>query len=212
MTAVVLTKRIPLVSVFVLCLLVAVSQVSGIFFYLEPGQKQYFVEHLAKHTVFLGNYTALVYNDISQTYLHDPSVNTQITVEAGREVLMNQIASPSGRFFFTSADSQEHLITIGTLQDSWYGKRVKINLEVFIGDPGETNITPPVKAHLDGMARTVSQLNTIIADIRHNQYQHRQRQIEFREQSEKVNSNVMWWMLMQLIVLAATCLWQLKHL
>jgi p24 family protein alpha len=125
---------------------------------------------------------------------------------------MNQIATPTGRFFFTSADSQEHVITMGTLQDSWYGKRVKINLEVFIGDPGETNITPPVKAHLDGMARTVSQLNTLIADIRHNQYQHRQRQTEFREKSENVNGKVIWWMLLQLIVLALTCLWQLRHL
>ena len=163
-------------------------------------------------TSFVGNYTAQVYNDISQSYVHDPSLTIQITVEGGREVLMNQIASSSGRFFFTSADSQEHLITLGTLQDSWYGKKVKLHLEVFIGDPGETNITPPVKAHLEGMARTVSQLNVMVADIRHNQYQHRQRESEFREQSENVNSRVVWWMLVQLAILAGTCLWQLKHL
>lgn len=125
---------------------------------------------------------------------------------------MNQIANANGRFFFTSADSQDHLVTISTLQDSWYGKRVKINLEVYIGDPGETNITPPVKVHLDGMSRLVSQLNEMIADIRHNQYQHQQRQAEFREKSDQVNSRVIWWMGYQLIVLGATCFWQLKHL
>ena len=195
-----------------LLFLLGINGVHGIFFYLEPGQNQYFVEHLAKHTVFLGNYTALVYNDISQTYIHDPSLNIQIKVEGGREILMNQIASPSGRFFFTSADSQEHLITLGILQDSWYGKKVKVTLEAYIGVPGETNITPPVKAHLEGMARTVSQLNTMVTDIRHNQYQHRQRESEFREKSENVNGRVVWWMLLQLFVLGGTCLWQLKHL
>lgn len=149
---------------------------------------------------------------MTKSYVYDPSLQVQLTVEAGGEVLMNQMASPNGRFFFTSAESLEHLITVGTLQDSWYGKRVKMNLEVYVGDPGETNITPPIKAHLDGLSRTISTLNALVQDIRHNQYQHRQRQSEFRDRSETVNSSVVWWILIQLCVLLITCYLQLKHL
>jgi hypothetical protein len=39
-----------------------------------------------------------------------------------------------------------------------------------------------------------------------------QREADFRDKSEVVNGNVVWWTLIQLFVLGITCLWQMRHL
>lgn len=39
-----------------------------------------------------------------------------------------------------------------------------------------------------------------------------EREAEFRDQSETTNARVVRWMLIQVVVLGATCAWQLSHL
>lgn len=49
--------------------------------------------------------------------------------------------------------------------------------------------------------------NGIIADL-----SFKEREAEFRDQSESTNSRVVRWTLIQLAVLGVTCAWQLSHL
>ena len=197
----------------VVFLLASLPSCRPIYFYLEPGQKRCFVEQMPKHTVFLGNYTASLYNDLTRSYQVDSTLKMQITVEAYKDVIMNQLAASSGRFFFTSTESAEHVVCLNAISNNWLGsQRIRTNLEVFIGDPGETSITSPIEAKLTGLAQTVQQLNALVVDIRRDQYTHRQRESTFRDKSEYVNSHVVWWMLVQMTVLGVTCLWQMKHL
>jgi len=39
-----------------------------------------------------------------------------------------------------------------------------------------------------------------------------EREAEFRDQSESANARVVRWTILQLVVLGATCAWQLNHL
>jgi len=39
-----------------------------------------------------------------------------------------------------------------------------------------------------------------------------EREAEFRDQSESTNSRVVRWTIIQLVILAVTCAWQLSHL
>jgi hypothetical protein len=39
-----------------------------------------------------------------------------------------------------------------------------------------------------------------------------EREAEFRDQSEHTNSRVVRWTIIQLVILAVTCIWQLSHL
>lgn len=39
-----------------------------------------------------------------------------------------------------------------------------------------------------------------------------EREAEFRDQSESTNARVVRWTLLQLVILGATCAWQLSHL
>lgn len=189
-----------------------------IFFWIDPGQKRCFIEQMPKHTVFLANYTTLVQNSSGRGFFSDPSLNIQAVVESstalgGRETLMNQVGPGNSRTIFTSGDAGEYTICFSPVPSRWIGnERVKMNLEVYIGEPGLTDFTPPVQAKLEGLDQTVSQLNHYVSEIRREQYSHRQRESEFKNRSEDVNSHVVYWMLLQIAVLFATGFWQMKHL
>jgi p24 family protein alpha len=48
--------------------------------------------------------------------------------------------------------------------------------------------------------------------IRREQQYQREREAEFRDTSESVNSRVIWWTIIQIIVLGVTGVWQMRHL
>ncbi len=66
--------------------------------------------------------------------------------------------------------------------------------------------------HVQSLTGKVKALNKKILDIRREQELTRERESKFRDQSESTNSKVVNWSIIQLVVLGATCIWQLKHL
>jgi len=55
-------------------------------------------------------------------------------------------------------------------------------------------------------------LNSRLNDIRREQVFQREREAEFRDQSESTNAKIVRFTLVQLAVLGVTCAWQLSHL
>jgi len=58
----------------------------------------------------------------------------------------------------------------------------------------------------------VRDLNARLQDVRREQVFQREREMEFRDQSESVNGRVVRWTLIQMAVLGVTCAWQLSYL
>lgn len=78
---------------------------------------------------------------------------------------------------------------------------------------GETSqIESSDKDKMGEVVQKVKDLNAKLQDVRREQVFQREREAEFRDQSETVNSRVVKWTLIQLLVLAATCAWQLSYL
>lgn len=87
---------------------------------------------------------------------------------------------------------------------------VKFELDLAIGATSE--IESSDKDKIGEVVQKVKDLNARLQDIRREQVFQREREAEFRDQSELVNSRVVRWTIIQLIVLAATCAWQLSYL
>jgi hypothetical protein len=68
------------------------------------------------------------------------------------------------------------------------------------------------KEHVKDLAGRVKELNHRLQDIRREQQFQREREILFRELSEKTNQRAVWWSLLQILVLFYMCVWQLRHL
>ena len=78
---------------------------------------------------------------------------------------------------------------------------------------GETSqIESSDKDKMGDVVKKVKDLNARLQDVRREQVFQREREAEFRDQSESVNSRVVRWTLIQLFVLGATCAWQLTYL
>lgn len=65
---------------------------------------------------------------------------------------------------------------------------------------------------MSDLAGKVRDLNSKLEDIRREQQYQREREEDYRDLSEVTNSRAVWYSVAQIIVLVATCAWQLRHL
>jgi len=78
---------------------------------------------------------------------------------------------------------------------------------------GETSaIESSDKDKMSEVVKKVRDINARLQDVRREQIFQREREAEFRDQSEAVNGRVVRWTLIQLFVLGITCAWQLSYL
>ena len=68
------------------------------------------------------------------------------------------------------------------------------------------------RSHVSDVASKVRELNIKLEDIRREQQYQRERESDFRDLSEVTNSRAVWYSVAQIVVLIATCAWQLRHL
>lgn len=133
--------------------------------------------------------------------------------------VVSQKGSSSGRFTYSAADYGEHRICFtahstsgssGWLSTSNHNGGIKLTLDLAIGQVSSAEATE--KGKILSIAQRVKDLNSRLEDIRREQIWQREREAEFRDQSEATNARVVRWTLVQLMVLGITCTWQLSHL
>ena len=130
-----------------------------------------------------------------------------------------QRGSSSGKFTFSAADSGDHRLcftptnvpsTSGFLFSGAQTGGIKFELDMAIGETSA--IESSDKDKMGEVVQKVKDLNARLQDIRREQVFQREREAEFRDQSELVNGRVVRWTLIQIFVLGATCAWQLSYL
>ncbi|KAL4944923.1 hypothetical protein BDV06DRAFT_209912 [Aspergillus oleicola] len=204
----------------ILCLSLPVN---ALYFYVDGRQTRCFYEELPKDTLVVGSYSSEVIDQTSNTgtYAVDPSLKMLITVDEvfdNDHRVVNKRDAHSGRFTFSAADPGNHKICLtpetnaatgGWLSGASAGA-VRITLDMAIGETSK--IESEDKGKMTDLVQRVKDLNSRLQDIRREQVFQREREAEFRDQSEATNSRVVRWTLMQLAVLSVACAWQLSHL
>ncbi|KAL7273099.1 emp24p/erv25p-related protein [Rhizina undulata] len=192
---------------------------AGLYFYIDGSSPKCFFEELPKDTLVVGQFKAEEYNPNTQSFSINPQLAIQITVDEtfdNDHRIVNQKGSSSGRFTFTTSDSGEHRLCFWastTAASGWFSSHpqgVKLHLDLAIGETGE--IESKDKDKLADIVQRVKDLNSRLQDIRREQVFQREREAEFRDQSESTNARVVRWTLIQLGILGVTCVWQLSHL
>ncbi|RMJ27826.1 endosomal cargo receptor Erp5 [Aspergillus sp. HF37] len=204
-----------------LAVLALVLPSNALYFYMDGRQTRCFFEELPKDTLVVGNYKTEVLNTQTNLYAVDASLRMQITVDEtfdnDHRVVSKRDAN-AGRFTFSAADPGQHKIcftpdthvaTGGWLNGGAPGG-VRVDLDMAIGETSK--IETEDKGQMEDIVRKVRDLNGRLQDIRREQVFQREREAEFRDQSETTNSRVVRWTMIQLVVLSAACAWQLSHL
>lgn len=87
-----------------------------------------------------------------------------------------------------------------------------MGLEVFIGDAGDPHITSPVEAQLNDLAFQISKAVDQASDLQREQTLQRDREQHFRSRSDRINSNVLRWAFLQIVILAAAAFYQVHSM
>ena len=133
--------------------------------------------------------------------------------------VVSQRGSSTGKFTFTAADAGEHRLCMmpsgvhhswGVLASGAAAGGIRMELDLAIG--ATSAIERADKDKMGEVAERVRDVNARLQDVRREQVFQREREMEFRDQSESVNARVVRWTLVQMLVLAATCAWQLTYL
>ncbi|KAL3424622.1 transmembrane emp24 domain-containing protein 9 [Phlyctema vagabunda] len=208
---------IPLLSLGAL-----LAPVQALYFYIDGTSPKCFFEELPKDTLVVGHYTAEEYSEQTQTWSKHDGLNIFISVDEvfdNDHRVISQKGSSAGRFTFTAADSGDHKICFTPSSTSggsgWLSALhpmggIKLSLDLAIGETSAIESTD--KGKINDIVQKVKDLNGRLQDIRREQVFQREREAEFRDQSESTNARVVRWTLVQLVVLGITCAWQLSHL
>ncbi|KAK0347630.1 emp24p/erv25p-related protein [Friedmanniomyces endolithicus] len=194
----------------------------ALYFYIDGPTQKCFFEELPKDTLVVGTFSATQWNDQSRAYGTNPDMGIFITVDEvfdNDHRVVSQRGSHTGKFTFSAADSGLHRLcftptnvpaTTGLLFSGSSAGGIKIDLDLAIGETSA--IESSDKDKLGEVVQKVRDLNARLLDIRREQIFQREREAEFRDQSEAVNGRVVRWTLIQLAVLGVTCAWQLSYL
>ncbi|KAF7866839.1 hypothetical protein EAF04_005680 [Stromatinia cepivora] len=201
---------------------VLLTPIQSLYFYIDGTAPKCFFEELPKDTLVVGHYTAEEYDEGRREWSKHDGLNIFISVD---EIFDNdhrvvfQTGSASGRFTFTAADAGDHKICFTPSSTSgssnWLSALhpqggIKLTLDMAIGETSQ--IESDDKGKINDIVQKVKDLNGRLQDIRREQVFQREREAEFRDQSESTNARVVRWTLIQLVVLGITCAWQLSHL
>ncbi|KAI1750825.1 emp24/gp25L/p24 family/GOLD [Xylaria castorea] len=198
----------------------AVAQ--ALYFFIDGTAPKCFYEELPKDTLVVGHYTAEEFDDNSRTWSKHDGLSIYISVDEvfdNNHRVVSQRGSQAGKFTFTAHEAGDHRLCFTPSSSSgrqgWLNAAnpnggVRLTLDLAIGESSE--IVSTDKTKLQDISQRVKDLNSRLQDIRREQIFQREREAEFRDQSEQTNSRVIRWMGVQLVVLAVTCAWQLSHL
>ncbi|KAI6796342.1 hypothetical protein KC367_g7251 [Hortaea werneckii] len=203
-------------------LVLLVCQTQALYFYIDGPSQKCFFEELPKDTLVVGSYKATQWNEQSRTYVDNPEMGIFISVDEtfdNDHRIVSQRGSSSGKFTFSAADSGDHRLcftptnvpaTSGFLFSGSQVGGIKFELDMVIGETSQ--IESSDKDKIGEVVQKVRDINARLQDVRREQIFQREREAEFRDQSESVNSRVVRWTLIQLCVLGVTCAWQLSYL
>ena len=175
-----------------------ICQADGLYFYLNPKETQCFYEELPADTVVVGHYMAETWDKEKHIFHINEDLGINIVVrEVKEEHLVTSTLGPAeGKFAFTSHEAGDHSICLSTrlttneaakLPMDDHHHQVRMHLDIIIGEAKPDN-SHADRAHIRDLASRVQDLNDKLRDIRKEQQFQREREVDFRNASEKTNS------------------------
>mmetsp|Transcript_25253 Transcript_25253/g.60772 ORF Transcript_25253/g.60772 Transcript_25253/m.60772 type:complete len:224 (-) Transcript_25253:283-954(-) len=203
------------IPALLLLLLPALPATQGFYFFLSKDVPRCFIEDVPHDMLVMGNYKVPSdAKDIVVFVATAPSNRDRKHDIQGEEIMLHHATAGEGKFVFTAHDDGEHLICayINETHPLYRAQNFKVELRFDVGEHA-TNYDDMAKSeHLSAIELEVRKLIDLVRDIRAQQQYLREREAGFREVSEATNSSVMWWSMLQTVVLVGAGAWQVFQL
>lgn len=180
-------------------------------------EKKCFIEEIPDETMVTGKYRTQLYDESTQDFLPaSPGIGMHVEVQGpNEEVVLSKFYASEGRFTFTSHTPGEHTICLHTNSSKWSlfsGGKLRVHLEILIGEHANDYEEIAAKDKLTELQLRMRQLLDQVDQISKEQAYQRYREEKFRATSESTNQRVLWWAVIQTLVLLVTGFWQMRHL
>lgn len=215
------SRRPPAAAVAVVAVLLycghAFRGADALHFYTDGGKTKCFLHELVKDDVVAGEYLLEEWSETQKRYVQSgqgTSIQTVVEELPKRHKILNQKGGSSGKFSFTASETGDHQLCLTPQSTGWIAaNRVRVHIKM---DTGVQEKPPPPTGDnnetVTELAQLVRAINKRVVDIRRDQGYQRETEAKFRDQSEHTNSKVVYWAFCQLLILAATCVWQMRNL
>jgi len=199
------------------CLLLTIAGSNALYFHMGETEKKCFIEEIPDETMITGKYRTQLFDDSTNDYMPaSPGIGMHVEVtDPDKKVVLSKFYASEGRFTFTSHTPGEHHICLHTNSTRWSlfaGGRLRVHLEMLVGEHANDYAQIAEKDKLTELQLRMRQLLDQVDQITKEQAYQRYREERFRSTSESTNQRVLWWALLQTLVLLATGFWQMRHL
>ncbi|XP_061091428.1 transmembrane emp24 domain-containing protein 9-like [Conger conger] len=205
-------------SVFsVLLLNVLYNLTSALYFHIGETEKKCFIEEIPDETMIIGNYRTQLYDKQKEEYLPaTQGLGMFVEVKGPDEkVILSRHYGSEGRFTLASHTPGEHQICLHSNSSKFAlfaGGMLRVHLDIQVGEHTNNYTEIAAKDKLTELQLRVRQLVEQVDQIQKEQNYQRYREERFRQTSESTNQRVLWWSIVQTLILAAIGFWQMRHL
>jgi len=198
-------------SLFVCILLVLlclfpVFSVGLPYFLVDEGTRRCFLEEVPEDMLIVGRY-----HNLDWLLLSPSSISIEVH-DSRSNVILHHETIEQGQFGFTSIIAGEHQICVtASSTPSSYGQMKTFRFEMVLdfGEQAQDYSSIAKAEHLSAIEVEVRKLNDKLKMIRNEQQYQKSREAEFRDTSESINSSVVYWSVIQTVLLFAAGLGQL---
>ncbi|XP_044882897.1 transmembrane emp24 domain-containing protein 9-like [Mauremys mutica] len=206
-----------LLGLVLLLLVGAVSRSFGLYFHLGETERRCFIEEIPDETMVIGYYRTQLYDKQREDYMPaTPGLGMFLEVkDPDDKVILSRQYGSEGRFTFTSHTPGEHQICLhsnSTKFSLFAGGMLRVHLDIQVGEHANDYAEIAAKDKLSELQLRVWQLIEQVEQIQKEQNYQRWREERFRQTSESTNQRVLWWSIVQTLILVAIGIWQMRHL
>ncbi|XP_051506584.1 transmembrane emp24 domain-containing protein 9-like [Myxocyprinus asiaticus] len=201
----------------VLFLNIYTSFVSSLYFHIGETEKKCFIEEIPDETMIIGNYRTQLYDKQKEEYL-PATQGLGMFVEVkdpDEKVILSRQYGSEGRFTFTSHTPGEHQICLHSNSSKFAlfaGGMLRVHLDIQVGEHTNNYAEIAAKDKLSELQLRARQLMEQVDQVQKEQNYQRYREERFRQTSESTNQRVLWWSIIQTLILVAIGFWQMRHL
>jgi hypothetical protein len=180
-------------------------------FYLLEGTEKCFIMDLTSGSVILGEYNLIdpPPADAPET----ANVSLKVTDPTALLLITRAVRGP-GKFSFTSQVQGPHRICITSPSGGWFGsaKKSRFSLKLDTTDDNLAHDKIVSKEEINHLKDISTQIVNRLQEVEKGQEYSREKEAKFRDESEDINSRIMWFTIFQTLVILVAGVWQILSL
>ncbi|XP_029440363.1 transmembrane emp24 domain-containing protein 11-like [Rhinatrema bivittatum] len=188
---------------------------TSLYFHAGEREEKCIIEDIPNDTLIIARFKMQQWDLIEHDFLPSaPGLGMVVTITAPNgELLLSKVYGPEATATFTSHTHGEHSICLqsnSTRLMVFAGSKLRIHLDIQVGEHLLDETIAQAKDKVNEVILRIEHLNEQIKHIMKEQNYQREREEFFRLRSEDTNSNVLWWAVLQTIILMSVGVWQIK--